>query len=118
MSNSKWSDLLDDGWPAATPPRDFADRVLLRVAAPPTPQLSIVRDASPRLGTSSAPFADELCGLRSPPPRAWRSSPIVFAAVAVAALVIFPLALHRHVTPARGATVAVGVAPDLGLERD
>jgi hypothetical protein len=99
MSNSKWSDLLDAGWPAAEPPRGFSDGVLARLAAPPPVQLSLVPSSS------------------VPARRAWRSS-LVFAAVAVVVLVIFPLALHHRVTPARAASVAVGVAPDLGLERD
>jgi hypothetical protein len=101
MSDRDWSDLLDGGWPAAAPAPGFADRVLVRVAAP---ELRIV----PMPPISSIP----------PPSRAWRKS-FVFAAVAVAALVIFPLALHRQVPPAHAAnTVAVGVVPDLGLERD
>lgn len=102
MSNKDWSELLEGGWPAVEPPRDFADGVLARLAVPPV-QLHVVPQAAVA------------------PPRAWRSA-FVFAAVAVAALVIFPLALRRHAAPAHAANgtlgVAVGVAPDLGLERD
>jgi hypothetical protein len=101
MSNKNWSDLLDGGWPAAEPPRGFADRVLARLAVPEPAHLTPAH----------------LMIVREPPRRAWRST-FVFAAVAVAALLIVPLALHRHTTPARAATVAVGVVPDLGLERD
>jgi hypothetical protein len=42
----------------------------------------------------------------------------LFAAVAAAALVILPFTLHRHAPTAHANVVAVGVAPDLGLERD
>jgi hypothetical protein len=99
MSHSKWSDVLDGGWPAAEPPAGFADRVLSRLAVP-APQLRVVADSE------------------RPPRRAWRSS-VLFAAVAVAALVIVPLAVQRHTTPAHAATtLAAGVSPDLGLERD
>jgi hypothetical protein len=98
-SRAEWSRILDDAWPAVAPPSGFAGRVLERLAAPERVQLRSVPLAS----------AKER--------RAFRST-FVVAAVAVAVLVILPLAVLRRSSPARAATVAVGVAPDLGLERD
>jgi len=100
MSDSEWKLLLDaDGWAAAEPPDDFAARVMARLAAPDPLRLSLV----------------------APRPERASLSTLLFAAVAVAALVIFPLAIHLR-TPARAPSLtagfAAGASPDLGLERD
>jgi hypothetical protein len=103
-----------DGWPALEPRVGFADRVMARLdAVSPSPALA------PALSIVRLPPGDDRAAVAG---RASLRSTLVFCAVAVAALVLVPLALHRHVGPAQAAAsagpVAVGVMPDLGLERD
>ena len=102
-----WAPLLD-AWPAPSPPRGFADRVLAACAAPRlTPQLTIVREPPPR--------------------RAWRDRAGVMAryaaaAAIAAALVLLPLALQRRPPPSSSmvpaAVATVGDSADLGQQHD
>lgn len=96
MSDSEWSKILD-GWTRLEPPAGFADGVMARLNAPDPLRLSLV----------------------APQPARASLSTLLFAAVAVAALVIFPLAIHLRTPHAAAATVvAAGASSDLGLERD
>jgi hypothetical protein len=89
-------------WPALEPSAGFADRVLARLPAP-----------------APAAAAPSLAIVREGPPRASLRPTLVFAAVAAAVMIVFPLALRNRPPAAHAATaIAAGSNPDLGFERD
>jgi hypothetical protein len=93
----EWAPLLD-AWPAPSPPRGFADRVIAACEAPAPPRLAIVRE---------------------PPPRAPSRGGWLVAAALAAALILVPLAFQRHpAPPVPAAAVATGDSADLGSTHD
>jgi hypothetical protein len=95
-----WAALLA-AWPAAQPPRGFADRVILACqtesAARAAPPLLVVRAA--------------------PPARRWACAPLLLSAALAAALVLIPLALQRRqASSSPHPTVATVPSFDLGSD--
>ena len=120
-----WGPLLD-AWPAPSPPRGFADRVLAACEGPLP--LGMAPQSAPRLTPRLTPqLTPQLRIVREPPPRrAWRDRAGVMAryaaaAAIAAALVLLPLALQRRPPSSSmvpSAVATVGDSADLGQQHD